>query len=112
MRQGLCALILSAATASGVFLPTSALAQTAPVLTGQISSANEGAMEGVLVSARKNGSSVTVTVVSDKDGRYSFPAGKLEPGQYTLRIRAIGYDLDNGHAVEVAAQKSATFDLK
>ena len=52
-------------------------------------------MEGVLVSAKKAGSTITVTVVSDKDGRYSFPASKLEPGQYALRIRAIGYDLDN-----------------
>ena len=32
--------------------------------------------------------------MSDKHGRYSFPAGKLEPGQYTLSIRAVGYDLD------------------
>ena len=30
------------------------------------------------------------------DGRYSFPAGRLEPGQYALKIRAVGYDLDNG----------------
>ena len=52
-------------------------------------------MEGVLVSAKKAGSTITITVVSDKDGRFSFPASKLEPGQYALRIRAIGYDLDN-----------------
>ena len=52
-------------------------------------------MEGVLVSAKKAGSTITITVVSDKDGRYSFPASKLEPGQYALRIRAVGYDLDN-----------------
>ena len=52
-------------------------------------------MEGVLVSAKKAGSTITITVVSDAQGRYSFPAGKLEPGQYALRIRAVGYDLDN-----------------
>src|SRR5215210_1250831 len=113
MRQGLCALMLSAAISGSLFQPSSAPAQTSPAdLTGQVSSADEGPMEGVLVSARKDGASFIVTVVSDKDGRYSFPAGKLEPGQYSLRIRAVGYDLDNGHAVEVAAQKSATFDLK
>ena len=65
-------------------------------------------MEGVLVSAKKAGSTVTITVVSDKDGRYSFPASKLEPGQYALRIRAIGYDLDNRQGIEVAAQKTTT----
>ena len=37
-------------------------------------------MEGVLVSAKKTGSNITVTVVSDKEGRYSFPATRLEPG--------------------------------
>ncbi len=69
-------------------------------------------MEGVLVSAKKAGSTITITVVSDKDGRFSFPASKIEPGQYALRIRAIGYDLDNHKSIEVAAQKTTTADLK
>ncbi len=30
-----------------------------------------------------------------------FPSSKLSPGEYTLSIRAIGYDLDNGKTVEV-----------
>src|SRR5260370_21955202 len=42
-------------------------------LTGKIT-AGQDALEGVLVSAKKNGSTITVTVVSDKDGRYTFPA--------------------------------------
>ena len=41
-------------------------------------------MEGVLVSAKKAGSTVTITVVSDAQGNYSFPAAKLEPGQYSV----------------------------
>ncbi len=80
-------------------------AQSPVALTGQVTSAEEGAMEGVLVSAKKAGSTITITVVSDAQGRYSFPAGKLAPGQYALRIRAVGYDLDNSKSVEVAAQK-------
>jgi hypothetical protein len=87
-------------------------AQTPVALTGQVTSAEESAMEGVLVSAKKAGSTITITVVSDAQGRYSFPAGKLAPGQYALRIRAVGYDLDNSKSVEVAAQKTATHDLK
>jgi virginiamycin B lyase len=86
----------------------SATAQTA--LTGKVTT-EQGALEGVLVSAKKNGSTATITVVSDKDGRYSFPAAKLEPGQYSLRIRAIGYDLDNANPVSVAADKTTTADL-
>src|ERR1700687_2521595 len=69
-------------------------AQTgSPALAGKVS-AGQGALEGVLVSAKKDGSNVTVTVVSDKDGYYSFPAARLEAGPYSLRIRAVGYDLD------------------
>ena len=85
-------------------------AQAGPALTGKVSAGQE-ALEGVLVSAKKSGSTITVTVVSDKDGRYSFPAARLEPGRYSLRIRATGYDLDGSDQVLVAADKTATADL-
>jgi streptogramin lyase len=81
-----------------------------PALAGKVT-AGQDALEGVLVSAKKNGSTITVTVVSDKDGHYSFPAARLEPGQYSLRIRAAGYELDKVAPVEVAADKTATSDL-
>jgi len=83
-----------------------------PALTGRVSSSEEGAMEGVLVSAKKTGSTVTVTVVSDAQGRYSFPGGKLEAGHYDLRIRAAGYDLDGATTVDVSSGNTATGDLK
>jgi len=85
-------------------------AQAGPALAGKVT-AGQDALEGVLVSAKKSGSTVTVTVVSDKDGRYSFPAVRLEPGQYSLRIRAAGYDLDGSASVAVEADKTATADL-
>jgi len=102
--------IILALFASLGLLQLPAAAQTA--LTGQVTSADEGAMEGVLVSAKRAGSTVTVTVVSDAQGRYSFPAAKLEPGQYALRIRAAGYDLDSPAGIEVLARQSSTADLK
>jgi hypothetical protein len=40
-----------------------AQAQTQDALIGQITSAEEGAMEGVLVSAKKTGSTITISVV-------------------------------------------------
>src|SRR5437899_1305726 len=79
-------------------------------LTGVVSSAEEGPMEGVLVSARRTGSTITVTVVSDRQGRYRFPASRLEPGQYALRVRAAGYEVDSPSA-DVAAHKTSTADL-
>src|SRR5262244_511931 len=80
-------------------------------LAGLVSSPQSGAMEGVLVSASKTGSSVTVTVVTNKDGRFSFPARRLAPGQYSVGVRAVGYDLDVPKAVEITDQKTATLDL-
>jgi streptogramin lyase len=79
-------------------------------LTGKVTSAKEGAMEGVLVSAKRGGSKQTVTVVTDREGRYRFPRARLEPGDYTVRIRAIGYDFDTA-TISIAPQKTTTADL-
>jgi len=75
----------------------------APALTGSVGSAEEGAMEGVLVSAQRTGSPITVAVVSGEHGRFRFPAGRLSPGQYSLRIRAVGYELDGPQTVTLGA---------
>ncbi len=81
-------------------------------LSGQVTSQEEGPMEGVVVSAKKDGSTVTVSVISDNKGQFSFPASRLEPGHYTLKIRAIGYSLSAPATADLAAQKPATADLK
>ena len=95
------------------FLHGVACAQAgAPGLAGRVSSTEEGAMEGVLVSARRAGSTITVTVVSGAGGRYAFPAGRLAPGRYAMRIRAVGYELDGPERVELVKGKAATADLK
>jgi len=87
-------------------------AQAQDALVGQVSSAAEGAMEGVVVSAKKAGSIITVSVVTDRDGRYRFPTSRLEPGSYALAIRAIGYDLDGKATADVKAGATASADLK
>ena len=70
-------------------------------LTGRVMSP-DGALEGVVVSARKEGSPVTVSVVSNAAGEFAFPAGRLEPGRYGMRIRGTGYELDGLVSVELA----------
>jgi len=87
-------------------------AQTAAALTGQVSSTEEGNMEGVVVSAKKDGSTISVSVVTDAQGRFSFPANRLEPGKYTLKARAVGYDLPGTITADVAAGKAAASQLK
>lgn len=93
---------------------TSALhAQPAAVaLSGRVSSAAEGFMEGVLVSAKRDGSTITVTVVSDERGRYRFPASALGPGRYGLKIRAAGYDLAGPSVAVVAPDRANVADLR
>src|SRR5262249_61771000 len=73
----------------------------AATLTGQVSSADEPAMEGVLINAKKDGSTITTTVVSDDKGQYSFPADRLERGPYTISIRAAGYVLGGPQTVDI-----------
>ena len=69
-------------------------------------------MEGVLVSAKREGSNKTITVVSDAKGQYAFPASRLEPGKYTVTIRAVGYELPAPTTPEVSSSGNATADLK
>jgi virginiamycin B lyase len=87
-------------------------AAQADALTGMVTSAEEGAMEGVLVSARRDGSNKTVTMVTDEKGRYSFPAARLEPGKYSITIRAVGYELAGPVTPQVTGKSPASADLK
>src|SRR5262249_20177466 len=87
-------------------------AQTLDALGGRVTSAEEGAMEGVVVSARKDGSIVTVSVVSDHQARYRFPRARLEPGKYALSIRAVGYELAGPGTASIAAEEPAVADLR
>jgi virginiamycin B lyase len=80
-------------------------------LSGQVSSQEEGAMEGVLVSAKKDGTNVTTTVVSNDKGQFSFPGDKVGPGKYTITIRAAGYNLVGPKTVDVAAGTTADIKL-
>lgn len=62
-------------------------------LGGNVTSQAEGPMEGVLIGAKKVGSTITTWVVSDADGQYAFPRNRMEPGKYAISIRAVGYKL-------------------
>ena len=95
-----------------LLLATDVHANGAIALTGQVSSQKERLMEGVVVGAKKDGSTMTVNVVSDAKGRFAFPGEKLEPGHYALKVRAVGYDLDGPQTVDVVAGKTATANLR
>jgi len=98
-------------TLAAIVTPVSAADASPVALSGQVTAMPQGAMEGVLVSAQKAGSSITITVVSDHNGHFAFPATKLSAGHYSLRIRALGYELDGPAAVDVPTSGGAAVDV-
>jgi virginiamycin B lyase len=72
-------------------------------LTGKVTSQTEGAMEGVLIGAKKAGSTISTWVVSNAQGQYTFPRDRMEPGKYSISMRAVGYELPKT-SVDVSAQ--------
>src|SRR5712692_381250 len=109
--------ICRAVTAACFALFTAVAQAQAPVaLTGQVSSAEEGAMEGVVVSAKRDGSTISISVVTDAQGRFAFPAARLEPGHYALKARAAGYEIDgtppSKAAADVASGQEAKAEIK
>jgi streptogramin lyase len=85
LALGLAAVALSAT------LP--AISETAAPgieLTGTARRADGKPMEGVAVSAKAEGSSVTTSVWTNQDGAYAFPA--LESGRYRMWAQALGFD--------------------
>ena len=111
MNKILISAALAFALAGAGLLPASA--QTPAALTGQVTSAEEGAMEGVLVSAKKAGSTIT-------DHGRQRRAGQLQLSRRQARARPI-FDCASGRSAtistarptsDVAAQQPAKHDLK
>jgi virginiamycin B lyase len=116
MKVLVCGAAVAALAAMGV-TRDAALAQqggaaSPAALTGVVSSQEEGEMEGVVVTARRSGANFDVSVVSDAQGKYTFPRSHMQPGTYALKMRAVGYDLVDPGPAEVTGGKTATLDLK
>src|SRR6202521_3769069 len=88
------------------FAATSASADQ--LLTGSITSATGQKMEGMLVSAKKEGSTITTTVYTDKNGDYFFPA--MADGKYQVWAQALSFETAKG-AVDLTAAKRQDFKL-
>src|SRR5688500_10908889 len=88
-----------------------AAAQGGAALTGTVRSPQESAMEGVVVTARRGGSPISVSVVTDARGKFMFPRSHVQAGRYAVTMRATGYELTVPGTVEVGASRAATLDL-
>ena len=58
-------------------------------LTGTTRSTSGEALDGIAVSARADGSTITTTVFTDEAGEYFFP--ELAPGTYDVWAQAVGF---------------------
>ena len=106
-------LLIFFASVSAPVPVASANSQNSPAaLTGIVSSEAEGPMEGVLVSAKPAGGSISITVVSDARGLYSFSADRLMPGRYRLAIRAIEYDAADPDIQVTVGKGKSEADIK
>src|SRR5262245_1294788 len=86
--------------------------QNGVALSGTVIAKKDGKLEGVLVTARRDGANFSVTVISNEQGAYSFPATHLAPGKYVVAVRADGYDLvGTNPSVGVSSGRVATLDL-
>jgi len=107
-------LLITAALAAAMSGGTATAQNASPsALAGKVMSEQEGAMEGVLVSAKRAGSTMTISVVSNARGEYRFPRDRLEPGTYSVTMRAVGYELPSATPaqVDVTARQTAALDV-
>ena len=61
-----------------------------PLLNGAVTSVSGQKLEGVTVSARQAGSTITTTVYTDESGNYYFPT--LPAGKYDVWAQALGFE--------------------
>jgi virginiamycin B lyase len=87
---------------------STAFAERGVSLTGQVRSDKEGFMEGVIITAKKDGSTIAYSVATNKSGWYAFPSDTVTPGHYAVKLRATGYDLDGPGQVDVDPDRQTT----
>jgi streptogramin lyase len=78
-------------------------------LSGGIRSASGERLEGITVSAKREGSTITTSVYTDKSGRYVFPA--LAEGKYRVWAQALGFETAK-QEVELAPRVKQDFTLQ
>jgi streptogramin lyase len=80
-------------------------------IKGVVSSSKEGLMEGVVISAKKKNSTITISVVSHAKGDFAFPRSKISSGDYDVTIKATGFELANPIQIKVGDQIPVVKDI-
>jgi hypothetical protein len=78
------------------------------LLSGRIASRSGQKLDGVTVSAKREGSTITTSVYTDAAGDYFFPP--LPEGRYRVWAQALGFERASG-SVELSAARRQDFTL-
>ena len=89
-----------------VWLASSAFAAT---ITGNVQGPDGKPFMGAFVVAENTQNKITVSVLSNAQGRYHI--GNLPAASYTVTIAAIGYQSDPKTDVRLTAEHKASFDF-
>lgn len=107
MRIAILCRNLALAALGFVFLGLASYAPAATI-SGVVKGPDGAPFKGAFVNAQNAKTRITVSVLSDKDGRYHIE--NLPAGSYSLRIRAVGYRGDPRNDVSLTADQKASFD--
>jgi streptogramin lyase len=103
-------MLLASAAAVVAGLGTSVSAQAADqLLTGAIASAAGTKLDGVVVSAKREGSNITTSVYTDATGNYYFPP--MAAGKYKVWAQTLGFEQTKTD-VDLQATKHQDLTLK
>jgi len=101
LLAGVAGLVVAAALAP-------AAASADQLLTGSIASATGQKLDGIQVSAKKAGSTITTSVYTDHNGDYFFPA--MSDGKYRVWAQALGFYTAKGE-LDLTATRHQDFKL-
>jgi virginiamycin B lyase len=92
---------------------TAAAPEEGSLLAGRVTDSSGQGLIGVPVRAHKIGSNITVSVYTDANGDYSFPAwSDVTAGTYRVLVNLPDYTVTSREQVEVAAGSVARVDLQ
>src|SRR5713226_511921 len=86
----------------------SSLAHAATV-TGNVKGPDGSPFEGAFVQAINAKTHISVSVLSDKQGRYRVE--NLPSGEYQVRVRAVGFTTEPHSAVNLTADQNVSFEF-
>src|ERR1700730_14879765 len=92
----------------GIFALTASYADAA-TMTGTVTGPDGTGFRAAFVRASPAGLHMTVSVLSDNEGRYTIE--NLPAGDYRVQIRAIGYKADTQRGVKLTDDQKAAFDF-